>query len=189
MKYFKIIIFGALLLFANAMKSQVSVNVNIGSPPQWGPVGYTEERYYYLPDVEAYYDINTSMFIYYEENIWVHRTYLPAMYRNYDLYSGYKVVLVDYRGDSPYTHFNDHKVKYAKGYHGKPQKNIGQKPGRSNSGNAGHSDNHSVKQNKQSAPRAQQQNGGNGSSGGNGGGNSGNKGASHGHGGGNGKKK
>lgn len=149
MNYFKIIIFGALLLFSNAMKSQVSVNVNIGTAPQWGPVGYTEERYYYLPDVEAYYDINTSMFIYYEENVWIHRTYLPRRYSNYDLYSGYKVVLVDYRGDAPYTEFNNHRVKYAKGYHGKAQKNIGPKPGRGNAGGGKHSDNHSAKQNSQ----------------------------------------
>jgi hypothetical protein len=33
------------------MHSQVSVNVNIGSPPLWGPSGYSNIDYYYLPDV------------------------------------------------------------------------------------------------------------------------------------------
>lgn len=133
MKTLKLITIGILLLFAGASKAQVSVNVNIGSPPLWGPVGYTEVRYYYLPDVEAYYDVQTSMFIYFGGGVWVRNAYLPAIYRDYDLYSGYKVVMVDYRGNTPYYNFKEYKVKYAKGYHGGPQKTIGQNPGRGNS--------------------------------------------------------
>ena len=37
----------------------------------------------------------------------------------------YKVVLNDYHGSRPYNHFKSHKVKYYKGYKGKPQKTIG----------------------------------------------------------------
>jgi len=65
MKTLNILITGALLVLTIAVQAQVSVSVNIGSPPPWGPAGYTEVRYYYLPDVEAYYDVQTSMFIYY----------------------------------------------------------------------------------------------------------------------------
>ena len=39
----------------------------------------------------------------------------------------------DYRGNAPYGHFKEHKMKYAKGYRGKEQKNIGEKPGKGNS--------------------------------------------------------
>ncbi len=119
-------------MLSGTLSAQVTVNVNIGSPPPWGPVGYTEVRYYYLPDVEAYYDIQTSLFIYYGGGVWLHRTYLPTQYRNYDLYYGYKVVLSDYRGTAPYNNFASHKVKYAKGYRGKEQKTIGVKPGKGN---------------------------------------------------------
>ena len=93
MKTLKLILLVTVLFVASNVQSQVSVNVNIGSPPPWGPVGYTEVRYYYLPDVEAYYDVQTSMFIYFGEGVWIHRTYLPARYRGYDLYYGYKVVM------------------------------------------------------------------------------------------------
>lgn len=120
------------LLLAGSLQAQVSVNVNIGSPPQWGPVGYSNVQYYYLPDVEAYYDVPSSRFIYYDGGVWVHRTYLPGRYRNYDLYKGYKVVMTDYRGNTPYIHFKQHKVKYAKGYRGQAQKNIGERPGHGN---------------------------------------------------------
>src|ERR1035437_7862584 len=134
MKTLRLVIVGMVLLLASAAQAQVSVNVNIGSPPPWGPAGYTEVRYYYLPDVEAYYDIQTSMFIYLGGGVWVHNASLPAQYRNYDLYNGYKVVMTDYRGDAPYTYYKEHKTKYAKGYHGQPQKTIGERPGKGNSG-------------------------------------------------------
>lgn len=135
MKALKLFVFGMLLFLASTVQAQVSVRVNIGTPPLWGPVGYTEARYYYLPDVEAYYDVPSSMFIYSDGGVWVHRKYLPRQYRGYDLYNGYKVVMTDYRGNAPYTYFRDYKVKYAKGYRGESQKTIGMKPGKGNSGN------------------------------------------------------
>jgi hypothetical protein len=128
MKTFKVILIGILFTILPYVQAQVSVNVNIGTPPMWGPVGYPAVQYYYLPDVESYYDINNSMFIYYTGGNWVHRKYLPIQYRNYDLYGGYKVVMTNYHGNTPYTYFKDHKSKYAKGYHGPYQKTRGEKP-------------------------------------------------------------
>lgn len=132
MKTLKLVVIGIVLFLTNNLQAQVSVNINLGSPPQWGPVGYNDVRYYYLPDVEAYYDVQTAMFIYYVGGTWIHRTYLPTRYRNYDLYSGYKVVMSDYHGNTPYIHFKDYKMKYAKGYRGNGQKTIGMKPSKGN---------------------------------------------------------
>ena len=132
MKTFKLLIVGLLLFFAGSIQAQITVRVNLGTPPQWGPSGYTDVQYYYLPDVEAYYDVPSSMFIYYNGMTWVHRRSLPTRYRNYDLYNGYKVVMSDYRGRTPYTHFREHKRQYARGYRGHEQHNIGQRPEREN---------------------------------------------------------
>jgi hypothetical protein len=134
MKTFKLLLIGMILFFSHSLYSQVSVSVNIGTPPMWGPVGYTDVRYYYLPAVQAYYDINSEMFIYYSNNVWVHTIYLPSRYRNYDLYNGYKVVMVDYRGDTPYQYYNEHKKKYSKNYRGPSQKSIGNKQEHNNGG-------------------------------------------------------
>lgn len=139
MKNLKLLAIGAVLFLSNAMSAQTSININIGSPPQWGPMGYDNVRYYYLPDVEAYYDINSSMFIYYQGGGWIHMAYLPQQYRGYDLYGGYKVVMTDYRGNRPYVHFAEYKRKYAKGYRGNSQKTIGHKPGNGNSKSKGFS--------------------------------------------------
>jgi hypothetical protein len=129
MKTLKLAIF--IMLFVGvgtSSKAQVSFDVHIGTPPQWAPQGYSDARYYYLPDVESYYDVQSSMFIYFYGGRWVHRHYLPARYRNYDLYNGYKVVMSDYRGNRPYSQFREHRMKYARGYRGHEQRNIGERP-------------------------------------------------------------
>jgi hypothetical protein len=134
MKALKLIIIGTLLFFAaSSVQAQISVHLNLGVAPDWGPSGYSDVRYYYLPDVEAYYDIPSSMFIYYNGVTWVHRSSLPSRYRNYDLYNGYKVPMSNYRGSRPYTEFRQHKVQYARGYRGPEQHSIGQRPVRGNS--------------------------------------------------------
>ena len=101
-------------------KAQVSVSVNIGAQPMWGPAGYESVDYYYLPDIECYYYVPRRQFVYLSGPNWVFSYNLPARYRGYDLYSGYKVVC---SGPRPYTHFYDHRVEYARyrGYRGRQQ--------------------------------------------------------------------
>lgn len=176
MNVLKLTFLGIVLFLSTAVKSQVSVN--IGSPPMWAPVEHNNVRYYYLPDAESYYDVESSRFIYSENGVWVRRANLPGRYRNYDLYNGYKVVLTDYRGNEPYVHFNDHKIKYKKGYRGGPQKTIGQKPGKENE-NDEHKGNSNQRNNQ---PNKEMNKGGKQHEG-----NGGNNGGSHG-GGGRGKK-
>lgn len=128
MKTIKLFIAVIFLSIAGIASSQVTVTFVIGAPPQWGPAGFVEANYYYLPDIETYYDVRSSMFIYQRNGIWIHRNYLPYRHRNYDLYRGYKVVLTDYHGTTPYHHFKANRHKYAKGYRGSPQQNIGERP-------------------------------------------------------------
>ena len=125
MRILKLIAVGIILLASSTVEAQVSVNVNIGRAPNWGPVGYANPEFYYLPEIEAYYDVQATQFIYFGGGRWIRSRYLPNQYRNYDLYGGYKVVLSDYHGSRPYTNFRNHKVKYYKGYQGREQRNIG----------------------------------------------------------------
>jgi hypothetical protein len=125
MKNLKLITLGMLLIVSSSIQSQVSINVSLGRAPSWGPVGYASVDYYYLPDVEAYYDIRSTQFIFFSRGKWIRSRYLPNQYRNYDLYNGYKVVLNDYHGSRPYAYFRNHKEQYYKGYKGRPQRSIG----------------------------------------------------------------
>jgi hypothetical protein len=129
MKALKLFVIGTLLFLSTETKAQVFVT---SSPPSWGPAGYSGVRYYYIPGVESYYDVNASKFIYNDHGTWVHRSTLPSRYRRYDLYKGHKVVMTDYRGNEPYTYFVEHKKKYSKNYQGGAQKTIGENPGKGN---------------------------------------------------------
>lgn len=92
-------------------KAQVSINVNIGSQPLWGPVGYDHVDYYYLPDVEAYYHVPRRQFIYMDNSRWIFSASLPSRYRGYDLYSGYKIVI---NSRDPYRDFHRHRASYGR---------------------------------------------------------------------------
>ncbi|MDP4203848.1 MAG: hypothetical protein Q8861_14290 [Bacteroidota bacterium] len=105
MKSLKLIIVGVMLLFAGAMQAQVSININLGSVPSWGPRVQEDVRYYYLPDVDAYYDLRTAMFVFSYNGCWVRQRHLPEIYRNYNLYDGRKIVMRNYYGDSPYSYY------------------------------------------------------------------------------------
>ena len=99
-------------------KGQVHVNVNIGAQPLWGPVGYDVAEYYYLPDLQMYYYVPSHQFIYLSNGNWMFVNSLPARYRGYNLYSGYKVVINE---PKPYLKFDNHRVVYGKykGWKGK----------------------------------------------------------------------
>ena len=113
---FTIIAAGSLI--SKPASAQVSVNINIGAQPVWGPVGYDYVDYYYLPGIESYYYVPTRQFIYFSNGRWIFARTLPGRYSYYNIYNGYKVVINEPR---PYLHFNVHKIKYAKykGYNGR----------------------------------------------------------------------
>lgn len=91
--------------------AQVSINVNIGSQPLWGPVGYDYVDNYYLPDIECYYNVPRRQFVYLDNSRWIFSSSLPSRYRGYDLYNGYKVVV---NSRDPYRNFDRDRVTYAR---------------------------------------------------------------------------
>ncbi|GAA3970252.1 hypothetical protein [Mucilaginibacter dorajii] len=90
--------------------AQISLSINIGSQPEWGPTGYDRADYYYMPDIDSYYDVNAHQYVYFNNNIWVHSTALPPRYANYDVYHGYKVVVNE---RTPWVHNTVYRTKYA----------------------------------------------------------------------------
>ena len=109
----KAILAAILLISCLSFKTQaqvhVSVGINIGAQPEWGPVGYDHVDYYYIPDVDAYYDVNFHQYVVFRHNVWVHADYLPGPYRNYDIYHGYKVVV---NQPTPWVHHDVIRARY-----------------------------------------------------------------------------
>lgn len=109
----KTILLSASLCLALAFGAlaQDSLKPTISIQPLWGPTGFNLASYYYLPDIEAYYDVPEKKFIYPENGKWVFSPSLPQRFQSYDLYSGYKVVL---NRPHAYYNFKAHRSRYAK---------------------------------------------------------------------------
>ena len=109
----KTAIIAIILLFSifsfEKADAQIQVSVNIGNQPDWGPVGYDRVDYYYLPEIETYYDVNSRQYVYFENNRWVRRGSLPGRYRNYNKYRGYKVVINE---RAPWERNNEYRTRY-----------------------------------------------------------------------------
>jgi hypothetical protein len=114
-------VMGAFLFF-NETKAQVriGVNINIGRP-SWGVPGNYAGDYYYMPEIDTYYDIPHRQFVYFQGNDWVFASSLPYAYRNYDLNRGYKVVVNEPR---PYLHGNVYRTKYSNYYNNYHRQNV-----------------------------------------------------------------
>jgi uncharacterized membrane protein YgcG len=110
-----VILLSCLTVKIASAQVSVSLGVNIGSQPAWGPVGYDHADYYYMPDIDTYYYIPTHQYVYADNNVWVHRAYLPTRYRNYNLYNGYKVVINE---RDPWLRHDVYRTRYA-GYRGR----------------------------------------------------------------------
>ena len=61
--------------------------------PSWAPAYSPGVRYYYLPDIETYYDLSNRDFIYLNNGQWLFSNNLPYMYSDYDLNSGFAIYL------------------------------------------------------------------------------------------------
>ncbi len=100
------------LFLASTANAQLSISLgfNVDRQPVWGPTGYDHVEYYYLPDIEAYYNVSQHMFYYQEGGRWIGRSSLPRRYRNYNLYNSYKVVVNE---REPYRNHNVYREKYS----------------------------------------------------------------------------
>ena len=111
MRNLKFILAAFIVFLSLEASAQVSFNLNIGGRPDWCNDYDDDVEYVYLPEIECYYDIRSSVYIYYGPRGWMRSRYLPEYCHNYDMNRGYRVVL-DYRGRSPYANFYNHQKRY-----------------------------------------------------------------------------
>lgn len=72
----------------------------------------TELRYYYFPNIEAYFDLQEKVYLYKDNGEWTEAEELPKNYGGYSLYNKVKVTITDYDGDEPYLLLAAHKKMY-----------------------------------------------------------------------------
>lgn len=84
--------------------------------PEWVPVYEPGVRYYYIPDIETYYDVANHDFVYLDHGQWIYSNDLPPVYRGYDLNNGYAVAL-DKRVYEPWRYHQNYSSNYPKYYY------------------------------------------------------------------------
>ncbi|MGC4039492.1 MAG: hypothetical protein QM710_01490 [Flavobacterium sp.] len=102
----------ALFLLATTSFAQITKVDRKYGPPAWAPSAPVTVQYYYIPDIEVYYDVPAKQYIYLNNGNWVRATALPAQYNGYDLTRSKPIYLTNYKGNTPYVLFKEHQVKY-----------------------------------------------------------------------------
>ena len=84
--------------------------------PSWAPPYYPGVRYYYLPDIECYYDLSTQEFVYLDNGEWSYSQDLPSIYAGFDLGNCFTVAL-DYSVYQPWMHHHYYVSHYPRYYY------------------------------------------------------------------------
>ncbi len=118
MKLPKILLASLFFLAMGFAQAQTKTTTTV-TYPDWGVAGQ-DATYYYIPATETYYDIRKGQYVYMQDGKWMRTTTMPAAYKDYDLYSGYKVVINDPK--EPFGDYETLRAKYGKDYKGETQK-------------------------------------------------------------------
>lgn len=129
------------LFFVKPAEAQVNVSINIGNQPAWGPVGYDYARYYYIPEINVYYDVINRRYTHYQGRRWVTSRSLPGRYRNFNFYNTYKVVVND---RDPWRHHDRYRRDYGHYAHRRNQGNLRDHRGHDHPRNNNRYDDHRI---------------------------------------------
>lgn len=120
MKKITYLIIGLLMFSFNAAQAQVELDaVDVTSNYKFEDV-----RYYYYPNLQAYFDTKVALYLYKVDGQWVESEELAPTVRGYSLKNGQYVMIKDYSGEEPYTLLEQHKKQYPANYSSRPQRPV-----------------------------------------------------------------
>lgn len=96
-----------LLLYGSGAQAQVQVSINA---PYWGPAVPPNVQYYYIPEIDGYYDLYSQSYLFYDPGYgaWVSSPVLPRVYVGYDP-RFFHPVAIQYLGRQPWGYLPDHR--------------------------------------------------------------------------------
>ncbi|HLA55108.1 MAG TPA: hypothetical protein VK623_03340 [Flavobacterium sp.] len=112
-------LFTSILFFAFAI-AQAQATSKTQTPPLVDPLTNCAIRYYYYPNLEAYYDTKKNIYIFNQKGQWIAAQEIPAGYRGYSLYNKVSVFITDYDDENPTQFISQHKKKYPYMHKGRP---------------------------------------------------------------------
>ena len=110
--------FAPLLFVSCSVPLYVSSSTEMVQPPEWAPMydDVNTIHYYYIPDIQAYYDVYRHEFVYMEDGNWVFSAFLPGYYANFNINNAYVVVLNSYVHE-PWRHHEEYAYHYPRYYY------------------------------------------------------------------------
>jgi hypothetical protein len=108
----KTIILISIVLFCCYAGFAQRVKNSENATPLFNPVTNCQLRYYYFPNLEAYFDTQKSIYYYKENGEWITAEEIPDGYRGYSFYNKITVYIKDYDDDYPYQFIEIHKKKF-----------------------------------------------------------------------------
>ncbi|RSK31133.1 hypothetical protein [Hymenobacter metallilatus] len=96
------------LLFSSPAQAQVQVNIHT---PYWGPAVPPNVQYYYIPEIDGYYDIYNQSYLFFDPayGAWISSPVLPRVYAGYNPRFFHPVV-IQYVGRQPWGYLRDHRM-------------------------------------------------------------------------------
>lgn len=82
------------------------------STPLFNPKNNCRLRYYYYPNLEAYFDTQKKTYYYKVNGRWQTADEIPNGYRGYSMFNKYNVMITDYDDDNICQFINLHKEQY-----------------------------------------------------------------------------
>lgn len=114
---------GCRCVFGQNTKDEIQLDtIFISNKKQISDV--TKIRYYYFPNLEAYFDTQEAVYICKINGKWVNVLQMPPNYRGYSLKNGIYVILEGYVGDEPYNHIEEHRASYPADFSSRRKVNV-----------------------------------------------------------------
>jgi hypothetical protein len=101
------------LFMSTSSQAQVRINVQIGAPVVQQSWYDYDDDYYYMPDVNAYYNVRRRVYVYQDNGAWCYGNNLPGRYNGYTYGSGRYVRV---RERSPFSRNDYYRRQYATNY-------------------------------------------------------------------------
>jgi len=126
MKNITFLILGIMLFSFNLTQAQVRIDtIYVKSKMEAQKkeaYKFEEVRYYYYPNLQAYFDTKIAMYIYKENGEWIKSETLDPTYRGYSIKNGQYVMLKGFTEDNPQAYLDEHKEVYPPDFSSRPRK-------------------------------------------------------------------
>ena len=116
-----ILLFAIVFTFSgqsNSLNTNFKDTINIKNKKN---IHVDDIRYYYYPNLQAYFDLKKRKYYYKVKNVWVSKNSIPSNYRGYSVYNKIYVKLKDVKkeNDKPFLLLDKHRKKYPADYKGR----------------------------------------------------------------------